>query len=145
MSPPDLTLVREFKQRAEQALPGHVVRVVLYGSRARGDARPDYDWDIAVFVDRPPTPQDRRVLSDIGFDLMMESGQHFQTVAQAEPIASEYGDDDRVELEKAYRRALNSRWRWRCQSRSLMAWRLSCACLPVTSAISILARPLGLK
>jgi uncharacterized protein len=27
------------------------------------------------------TPQDRRALSDIGFDLMMESGQHLQPVA----------------------------------------------------------------
>ncbi|MBV8407551.1 MAG: nucleotidyltransferase domain-containing protein [Alphaproteobacteria bacterium] len=81
MTSPDLTLVREFKRRAERALPGRIVRVMLYGSRARGDARPESDWDIAVFVDGPPTPQDRRVLSDIGFDLMMESGPHFQTIA----------------------------------------------------------------
>ena len=77
----DLSLVREFKRRAEKALPGRVVRVMLYGSRARGDARPDSDWDIAVFVAGEPTSMDRRVLSDIGFDLMMEHDQHFQTVA----------------------------------------------------------------
>lgn len=35
MAPPDLTLIREFKRRAETALPGRVVRVLLYGSRAR--------------------------------------------------------------------------------------------------------------
>lgn len=29
----------------------------------------------------PPTPQNRRALSDIGFDLMMESGQRIQPVA----------------------------------------------------------------
>jgi len=81
MSTNDLALVREFKRRAEMALPGRVARVMLYGSRARGDARPDSDWDIAVFVNGPPLPHDRRVLSDIGFDLMMESGQYFQTVA----------------------------------------------------------------
>lgn len=81
MSIPDLTLIREFKKRAEAALPGRVVRVMLYGSRARGDARPDSDWDIAVFIAGDPTFEDRRVLSDIGFDLMMEHGQHVQAMA----------------------------------------------------------------
>jgi predicted nucleotidyltransferase len=81
MAAPDLTLIREFKRRAEQALPHRVVRVMLYGSRARGDARPDSDWDVAVFLAGQPTPQDKRALSDIGFDLMMESGQHLQPVA----------------------------------------------------------------
>src|SRR5215213_2712733 len=78
---PDLTLVREFKRRAEKALPGRIMRVMLYGSRARGDARPDSDWDIAVFITGEPTLEDQSVLSDIGFDLMLEHGQHFQTVA----------------------------------------------------------------
>jgi predicted nucleotidyltransferase len=77
----DLTLVREFRRRAEQTLPGRIVRVMLYGSRARGDARPDSDWDVAVFVAGEPTLEDRRKLSDIGFDLMMEYDQHVQTVA----------------------------------------------------------------
>jgi predicted nucleotidyltransferase len=78
---PDLTLIRELKRRAEEALPGRVVRVMLYGSRARGDARPDSDWDVAVFIAGDPTLEDQRTLSDIGFDLMLEHGQHVQTVA----------------------------------------------------------------
>jgi uncharacterized protein len=81
MSTVDLALVREFKRRAEQALPGRIVRVMLYGSRARGDARPDSDWDVAVFLKGAPSSQDRDILSDIGFDLMLEHGQHVQTVA----------------------------------------------------------------
>ena len=81
MPTPDLALVRELKRRAEQALPGRIVRVMLYGSRARGDARDDSDWDVAVFLKGEPTPKDRRVLSDIDFDLMMESGQHVQAIA----------------------------------------------------------------
>ncbi len=81
MSNPDLALIREFKRRAEQALPGRIVRVMLYGSRARGDARDDSDWDVAIFLQGEPTREDRSILSDIGFDLMMESGQYLQTIA----------------------------------------------------------------
>lgn len=81
MSSPDLTLVREFKRRAEVALPRRIVSILLYGSRARGDARPDSDWDIAVFIAGEPTPEDRRALSDIGFDLMLEHSRFFQPVA----------------------------------------------------------------
>jgi predicted nucleotidyltransferase len=50
MPPPDLALIREFKRRAERALPGRIERVMLYGSRARGDARDDSDWDVAIFL-----------------------------------------------------------------------------------------------
>ena len=81
MAEPDLSLVREFKRRAEQALPGRIVRVMLYGSRARGDARPDSDWDVAIIMNGVPTDEDRDVLADIAFDLMMQHGPHIQTVA----------------------------------------------------------------
>jgi predicted nucleotidyltransferase len=43
-------------------------RVVLFGSRARGDARPDSDFDIFVEMesgDRPPE-RNARVLAEIG-------------------------------------------------------------------------------
>jgi predicted nucleotidyltransferase len=40
----DLTIPREFKRRTLEAMPRRrVAKVVLYGSRARGDARRDSD------------------------------------------------------------------------------------------------------
>jgi uncharacterized protein len=39
--------------REELAASGiSVTRILLFGSRARGDARPDSDWDFFVCVDR---------------------------------------------------------------------------------------------
>lgn len=67
-------LPAEFRRRAESALPGRVSKVVLYGSRARGDARADSDWDFAVFVTGPFSAEDQWALSDAAFDLMMEMG-----------------------------------------------------------------------
>ncbi|TXL71553.1 nucleotidyltransferase domain-containing protein [Vineibacter terrae] len=81
MPEPDLSLVREFKRRAEAALPGRIAKVVLYGSRARNDARPDSDWDVAVFVHGKPAAHEQDALSDIGFDLLMEVGEHIHPIA----------------------------------------------------------------
>ena len=76
----DLSLAREFKKRALQAMPRRVAKIVLHGSRARGDAHPDSDWDLAVFVKGRPTARDRSVLSHISYDLMMETGEHVQAL-----------------------------------------------------------------
>ncbi len=46
---PDHPLMK-FRQAVEEAFGDDVERVVLFGSRARGDARPDSDWDVAVFL-----------------------------------------------------------------------------------------------
>lgn len=59
-------------------MPRRVAKVVLYGSRARGDARRNSDWDLAVFVRGRPTSRDLSILSHIAFDLMMETGAFIQ-------------------------------------------------------------------
>ena len=72
----DDPVLSRFRQAVAEAYGDRLERVVLFGSRARGDARPDSDYDIAVFLremtDRP-AEMDR--LADIGTDILYEAGQ----------------------------------------------------------------------
>ena len=52
-----------------------IERVVLFGSRARGDARPDSDYDIAVFLKEPDSFwRESGRLADIETDILYDTG-----------------------------------------------------------------------
>lgn len=65
-------------------------RAVLFGSRARGDFRPDSDYDVAVFIRDPDAWFDEVVrLADLGTDILMDTG----AVISAKPFrAGAYND-----------------------------------------------------
>jgi predicted nucleotidyltransferase len=68
-------VLRRLKAELARLYGPRLERVILFGSRARGDARPDSDWDIAVILkgyDGGPAEADR--LADLGYDLMLETG-----------------------------------------------------------------------
>lgn len=77
---PDITLAREYKRRVVETFRDRVAKVVLFGSRARGEARPDSDWDIAVFLQGEPSSGDLDRLSDLGFDMLLETEQYIQVI-----------------------------------------------------------------
>lgn len=43
-------LMNRFRSALYEAYGDRIERIVLYGSRARGDARPDSDYDVAIFL-----------------------------------------------------------------------------------------------
>jgi len=51
--------------------------IILYGSRARGDDRPDSDWDILVLTDYPVNMEKEMNFRNNLYDLELETGESF--------------------------------------------------------------------
>lgn len=74
MASHDAVMTR-FRAALDAAYGDRIERVVLFGSRARGQARPDSDYDVAVFLrslDDRWREADR--IAEIATDLMDEAG-----------------------------------------------------------------------
>jgi len=69
-------VLEQFRTAVTGAYGERIERVVLYGSRARGEASPDSDYDIAVFLkDMPAWWPVVRKLADIELSIMDNTGQ----------------------------------------------------------------------
>lgn len=73
MTTKEKDIMRAIAQRAHEVAPAGS-RVLLFGSRARGDARKDSDWDVLVLLDKERiTPEDHDNVSypirTLGWDI----------------------------------------------------------------------------
>ena len=68
-------ILSRFRAALAEAYGDRLERVVLFGSRARGDFRSDSDYDIAVFIRDPENWFNEVVrLADLGTDILLETG-----------------------------------------------------------------------
>ena len=75
MAVTDDPVLTRFRAALEAAYGDRIERVVLFGSRARGDHRPDSDYDVAVFLrDYRSFGRESKRLAEIGVDLLYETG-----------------------------------------------------------------------
>ena len=67
----DKQLVEELKRRLPPEVRKHLRQMILFGSRARGDAAGDSDLDLVALVDEK-TPELERALDDIAYNVMWD-------------------------------------------------------------------------
>ena len=69
-------ILTRFRAALDEIYGERIERVVLFGSRARGDARADSDYDVAVFLrDLTDRPAELNRLADLGTDILNETGE----------------------------------------------------------------------
>jgi len=87
---PSDPVLKRFRAAQDEIYGSRLERVVLFGSRARGESRTDSDYDIAVFLTTLPdrwAELDR--LAKLRVDFLDETGAFFD----AKPyLASAYGE-----------------------------------------------------
>jgi predicted nucleotidyltransferase len=66
-------IIEEFKRRIEQRFPRELVRLVLFGSKARGEATPESDVDLLAVIQSDNWRLGDEIRS-VGYALELEHG-----------------------------------------------------------------------
>jgi len=75
LAPADDPVLIRFRAALDALYGDRLERVVLFGSRARGDAREDSDYDVAVFLkDLPDRWRELDRLADLSTDILDDTG-----------------------------------------------------------------------
>jgi len=76
-TPQDNRVLKRFRAAVIEIYGDRVERVVLFGSRARGDARADSDYDVAVFLRdyAPGTTTELYRLAELSSAILDETGE----------------------------------------------------------------------
>ena len=75
LSSPDDPVLHRFRAAVDRIFGDRVERVVLFGSRARGEGRADSDYDVAIFLrDFADRRQEVRRLVPLVTDIVEDTG-----------------------------------------------------------------------
>ncbi len=98
---PNDPILKRFRAALDEIYGNQLDRVVLFGSRARGDARADSDYDVAVFLrDMPDRFKEMDRLADLGTQFLDETGE----LIHAMPYGADTYNDPRMPLMHEIRR-----------------------------------------
>src|SRR5437868_1413986 len=98
--PQENLVLKRFRATLTEIYGERIERVVLFGSRARGDAREDSDYDVAVFLkDLTDRWHELDRLADLGTDILNETGEFIHAMPYR---AGSYGE--RTSLMREIRR-----------------------------------------
>jgi uncharacterized protein len=94
--PADDPLLQRFRLTLAEIYGQRLERVMLYGSRARGDARDESDYDIAVFLRdyTPGTSTELYRLADLSTAILSETGAFIHAM----PYPAGFYNDPRMPM-----------------------------------------------
>ena len=96
----DDPILKRFRAALDEICGDRLERVVLFGSRARGDAGEDSDYDVAVFLkdlkedDLAARWRELDRLADLGTTILHETGE----LVHAMPYRAGFYNDERMPL-----------------------------------------------
>lgn len=74
-------LLYKIQQNISSVSPN--AEIILYGSRARGDARDDSDWDLLILVDQVVDSKLTTKLRDCLYDIELETNQILSSIIRS--------------------------------------------------------------
>lgn len=81
MTPGERQILACFKAGLAEVFGDRIERIILFGSRARQEARPESDYDIALFLhDMESFSAEADRLAKLEFDLMQQTGAVINTL-----------------------------------------------------------------